>query len=267
MKFAHILLLALFALTILYALALKLCSMKLDHRTAPIFISVWSLVGLAATWPFFHPLWHQGLKEFTATPSLLALSLAKGALLYLSFATGQELMHESLSSTNYVRPMAVGMIAIVNSALGERLHVLQWLSAFGICGLAAGFFFKGHLSELSARGKRAYVVLVSLSVALAGIDQTVISHVNWYSLLIVSNTSMLMLCFILNRKRGWILRDALFHRSAIFAGAFFTAAELVKFYQQVVINPITVVLTVQSAAAAVVLVLSATLWKERTVKE
>ncbi len=267
MTLAHALLLALFALTILKALTLKLCSIKLDQRTAPVFIGVWVLAGLAATWPFFHPLLSAGLHALAEKPYLLVLCILKGGLLYLTFVIGQELMRDSLSSSNYVMPMAVGLIAIVNSTLGEHLHLSQWVSALGLCALTAGFFFKGHLSDLSREGKLAYVKLVLLSVALAGIDQTVISHINWYALLLVSNISMLSLSLILNRTRRWILRDALFHRSAVFAGVFFTVTELVKFYQQVTINPVTVALTVQSAAAAAVLVLSALLWKERTVKE
>lgn len=44
----HLLLLLLFVLTIAHLVTLKICSVRLDHRTAPVFVSVWVLAGLAA---------------------------------------------------------------------------------------------------------------------------------------------------------------------------------------------------------------------------
>ncbi|MCK5518951.1 MAG: hypothetical protein KAI61_06010 [Alphaproteobacteria bacterium] len=267
MTAAHLLLILLFLLTIGHLLTLKVCSVKLDHRTAPIFISIWTLLGIAGVSPVFGHLWAEGWEKFMAEPHLLALSVLKGCLLYLLFVISQELIKESLSSNHYVRPMSIGLIAIVNSTLGEQLNMGQWFAALGLCVLSAAFFFKGHLSDLSRRGKITYIKLVVLSVFLSSLDHVLTKNSNWFSLLLVSNTVLLFLSLALNRKRIAVLKDALFHKAALLAGFFFMATELVKFYQMVSINPVSVVVTVQAATTPVILVLSAFLWKERTVRE
>lgn len=267
MTFAHLLLALLFLLTIGHLLTLKICSVRLDHRTAPIFISLWTLLGVAAVSPFFGHLWAEGWEKFMAEPYLLALSMLKGGLLYLLFVISQELMQESLSSRHYVTPLAVGLVAIVNATLGEQLHLGQWIAALGLCALSAAFFFKGHAADLSRRGRFAYIKLVALSVFLSSLDHVLTKNSNWFSLLLVSNLVLLGVSLALNRARIAVLRDALFHKYAALAGIFYMLTELVKFYQQVTINPVTVVVTVQAATKPVILVLSALLWKERTVRE
>lgn len=264
---AHLLLLLLFFLTIGHLLTLKACSVRLDHRTAPIFISAWTLLGVALVSPFFGHLWAEGWAKFMAAPHLLALSVLKGALLYYLFVISQELMQESLSSRHYVTPMAVGLVAIVNATLGESLKAGQWIAALGLCALSAAFFFKGHLSDLSRRGKMSYVKLVGMAVLLAAFDHALTKNSNWFSLLLVSNATLLAVSLALTRGNAAVLREALLHRMAAWAGIFYMATELVKFYQQVSINPVTAVATVQAATKPVILILSALLWKERTVKE
>lgn len=264
---AHALLLLLFFLTIGHLLTLKICSVSLDHRTAPLFISFWTLLGIIAVSPFFGHLWMEGWGKITASPYLLSLCLVKSGLLYLLFITSQELMQESLSSRHYVTPMAVGFLAIVNAMLGEYLQPLQWASALGLCGLASAFFFKGHLSDLSYRGKISYFKLVAGSVLLSALDQVLTKNANWFSLLLISNIALLGLSLFLNRARLPVLKEALFHKYAVFAGLFYMMTELVKFYQMVNINPVTVIVMVQAATKPVILILSAWLWKERTVRE
>jgi hypothetical protein len=264
---AHVLLAVLFLLTIGHLLTLKVCSVKLDHRTAPIFISAWVLLGLAAAAPYFGHLWIEGWERLMAAPYLLGLCILKGALLYLLFVISQELMQESLSSRHYVTPMAVGIMAFVNAGLGEVLSLGQWIAAVGLCLLSAAFFFKGHLSDLSPQGKKTYVKLVALSVFLSALDLTLTKNSNWYSLLLVSNGVLLALSLTLNRARINVLKEAFLHKSAALAGAFYVATELVKYYQMVSINPVTAVVTVQAATKPVILILSALIWKERTVRE
>lgn len=264
---AHGLLILLFLLTIGHLLTLKICSVKMDHRTAPIFISVWTLLGVALASPFFGYLWAEGWAKFMAAPYLLPLCMLKGGMLYLLFVISQELMQESLSSRHYVTPLAVGLMAVVNATLGEALLPGQWIAALGLCGLSAAFFFRGHLSDLSRRGKLSYLKLVVLSVFLSSLDHVLTKNSNWYSLLLVSNVTLLSVSLAVNHARIAVLKDALFHKYAALAGAFYMMTELVKFYQLVTINPVTVVMTVQAATKPVILILSALVWKERTVRE
>lgn len=260
-------LLALFILTLGHILSLKACSMVLDHRTAPIFISIWTLIGLALCYPTFGHLLHAALPKLAAAPHLVAMMVLKGFILYYMAVAAQKLTAVSLSSRQYVTPLAVGLISLSNGLLGESLSLIQWLGAMGMCLAALAFFFKGHLSDLSVEGRRNYLLLVAVVVVLASFDQVLISGSNWYTLLLVSNVVLLTLSLLLTRKAEGILKQALFHKSALIAGSIYMLTEIVKFYQQVTINPVTVVVAVQAGTKPLVLILAALMWRERTVRE
>lgn len=264
---AHLLLLLLFVMTIILLIVLKLCSTRLDHRATPLFISFWTIVGLLAVTPFYGHLWDEGFAKMQASPLVLVFAVIKGISLYWLFVISQELTEESLSSRHYVTPMSVGLIALSNFFLGEHLSVGQSISAAGLCLLSVGFFFKGHLSDLSVKGKVSYAKLVALAVFMASLDHVLTRDSNWYTLMWVSNAVLFVLSLGLNIRKPDILRAAFLNRYAICAGIFYAATDLVKFYQQVSINPVSVVIMVQSMTKPVILVLSALIWKERTVRE
>lgn len=262
-----LLLVLLFILTIGHEVTLKVCSVRLDHRTAPLYISLWTMIGLVVVMPLYGHLWAEGVAKMMAVPAVPIFAIIKGLSLYYLFVVSQELMQESLSSRHYVTPMAVGLIAVGNSFFGENLSPVQWVSALGLCAAAVAFFFKGHLADLSRTGKIAYAKLVVLAVFVAVLDHTLTRASNWYSLLWVSNIVLLAISLILNARNMAVVRTAVLNPQAIWAGVFYAATELVKFYQQVSINPLTVVLMVQTLTKPVILIMSALIWKERTVRE
>ncbi len=264
---APFLLAALFVLTVLHLVTLKLCADVLAHHTAPLFIGGWTLIGLALTWPVFGHLLGEGLAALGDYPWLVALMILKGGILYLLLVGSQDLMRVSLSSRHYVTPLALGLMAIVNSFLGENLSGLEWASALGLCGLAAAFLLFGHAAELDSTARRIYARLVLMVVATAAIDQAVLVHVNWFTLLLISNVVLLGLGLALHARNLPLLKTAALHPLAIVAGVVYAATELLKFYQMVDINPVTKIVTVQALTKPVILLLSAWIWKERTVKE
>ena len=263
----EIFLVILFALTIVHLITLKLCSNTLDHRTAPIFIGGWTLIGLAVTAPVFGHLLPESLPVFSAQPWLLALVALKGGLLYMMFVAGQDLMKVSLSSRHYVTPLAIGLIAIVNAGLGEELSAQKWFAAIGLCALALAFLVFGHAAELTRNAKIIYAKLVLLVVATAAIDQAVLSHTTWYPLLLGSNIVLLALAMGLHGRNTAVLKAAALHPMALAAGVVYAATELFKFYQMVDINEVTTIVITQSLTKPVILLLSALVWKERTVRE
>ena len=218
-------------------------------------------------WPTHGYLFHQGLQKLSVAPHLFLLIVLKGIALYFLFVISQGLMQVSLSSRHYVTPLSVGLIAIINSFLGETLTPGQWMAALGLCLLSAVFFFKGHLADIGKSGRIAYGQLVALAVVLAAFDHVLTRDANWFTLLFISNITLLITSLVLHGKDRNLLHAAAFSKSAILAGIFYAATELTKFYQQVTINPVSVVITVQAMTKPLILVLSALIWKERTVKE
>lgn len=264
---AKLFLWALFGLTIFHLITLKLCANTLDHRTAPLFISGWTLLGLGAAAPVFGHLLYPAWLAVVAAPWLVALIAGKGVLLYVLLVASQDLMKISLSSRHYVTPLAVGLMAISNSFFGENLTPQQWFSALGLCALAIGFLVFGHAADLGRQGKLIYARLVALVVVSAAIDQVVLSHVNWFGFLLGSNIVLLGLAVILHWRNLPLLKTAALHPLAILAGGVYAATELLKFYQQVSINPVTAVVMTQALTKPVILLLSAWIWRERTIKE
>lgn len=266
---AELFLVILFVLTIVHLLTLKLCSNVLDHRTAPLFIGGWTLIGLLVTAPVFGHLLPEALPVLSLKPWLFALIAVKGALLYVMLVASQDLMKVSLSTRHYVTPLSLGLIAVTNSFLGEELSLQKWGAALGLCALAAAFLLLGHAAELTRQAKIVYAKLVFLVVATNAIDQAVLVETTWYPLLLGSNLVLLALALGLQIKTRSlaVLRDAAFHPMAIAAGAVYAVTELFKFYQKVDINEVTTIAVVQSLTKPVILLLSAYIWKERTVKE
>lgn len=267
MTIAALFLLLLFALTLAHLVTLKLCSNRLDHRTAPLFVSGWTLIGLALAAPKFGYLLPEGLASVTDKPLYIGLIVIKGLLLYRLFVVSQQLMAVSLSSRHYVTPLAVGLLAIGNWFLGEDLSAATWASALSLCALAAAFFWRGHLSDIDRAGKRAYGELVLLSVAGGMLDHSITSALNWYTLLLLSNLVLLPFALAMVGRNWQLIKSAATHPMALLAGSVYAATELVKFYQQVDINPVTTVVIVQSMTKPVILALSALIWQERTVRE
>lgn len=266
---AELFLVILFVLTIAHLLTLKLCSNVLDHRTAPLFIGGWTLIGLLVTAPVFGHLLPEALPVLSLKPWLLALIAIKGGLLYVMLVASQDLMKVSLSTRHYVTPLSLGLVAITNSFLGENLPIEKWVAALGLCALAGAFLLLGHARDLTRDAKIVYAKLVLLVVALNAIDQAVLVQTTWYPLLLGSNLVLVALGLGLQIKArdSAILRDAAFHPMAIAAGMVYALTELFKFYQKVDINEVTTIAVVQSLTKPVILLLSAYIWKERTVKE
>ena len=77
---AELFLVILFVLTIAHLLTLKMCSNVLDHRTAPLFIGGWTLIGLLVTAPVFGHLLPEALPVLSLKPWLFALIAIKAAV-------------------------------------------------------------------------------------------------------------------------------------------------------------------------------------------
>lgn len=263
---AYVLLGLLVVLTISSSIAYKVASSRLDHNTAPIYTSLWVIIGLLLVFPAFKQLFFDGLITIKVAPFLLLLLLAKGIFLWALFYNRLILTEKSLSAGIYFLPTALGFIAVINSFLGEQLKTLEWVVALGLCFLGGAFALRGHLQELGFQGRILFFKLVAISIVLATLDQLILTETNWYILLLITNIFMLGVCFV--RKLSietW--RSALLRKEAFLAGSVFSVGELFKFYLMVSILPMSVVISAQVATIPVVLILSALIWGERSWKE
>jgi hypothetical protein len=250
-----------FLFTIGSSLILKVCATNLNHRTAPIFISVYLLFGIFLTLPWFHPLLLSGFSTLFANPIILLVCILKGFVLWYNFVESQKLKQHSLSSFHYVGPLGLSIAAFINSFLGENLTATEWIGIIGMCVVGVGFFLKGHLNTLNFEAKILYFKLVCISAVLIVIDHYTVSHTNWYVLIFI--VSITMFCISLAETRGAsIWKKALFSRIPALAGLSFVMYEFIKFYPMVTILPVSVISMVTIGAIPIILLASALIWKE-----
>jgi drug/metabolite transporter (DMT)-like permease len=255
-----------FIIAILKPLIFKVCAVKLDHRTAPIFISSFLLLGTVLTLPFYHTLLATGFVQLLDTPPALFFCLLKGIVIWYAIFLGQKLTQHSLSSSRFVLPPALALAAFVNMFLGEILSTGQWISVLGLSLLGIAFFFKGHLKELTIESKKIYLILIAITVILISTDFYTVSHSNWYVHLFLSNAVLFIFCLI-QRKPLAIWRSALLSKEGALAGFSMVVYEFIKFSAMITYVPVTTITSVQAAATPIILALTALIWKERSWQE
>lgn len=266
MTLANLLLLAVFMLGIVSVCAKKYASMVLHTRAIALFNGVWTLAGLACVWPLYHGLLAKGVGQAMMHPWLWGAFVLKGGVLWVLYVMQQKLTRASMSSGQYVMPVALGLITAGNAFFGEHLSHVQLASALGLCLLGVLFALRGHVVDTGRGGRRLFVFVVGVAAVSAVMDQVILSHSNWYILLLMSN--LVLLALGLWFHRGWgNLRTAVFSWPGVAAGGTFTVYELVKFYQMVSINPVSLVVMMKVASIPAILVISALVWRERSWRE
>ncbi len=253
-------------LSILASVFYKRASLTLNHQTAPIFTPLWVLLGTIVAFPFYGELLLTGLEDLKQYVFILFLCILKGVFMWWGVLKNQNLIEKSLSASSFIFPLSLGLIAIFNSFLGEDLAVKEWIAVLGLCVIAFSFFMYGHMRELSFHGKGLFIKLVMLTIILAVIDQIILTHTNWFLLLILSNMTMLVTGLVASRCFN-IWKAAFLNIGSVLAGGTFAVSEMLKFYLMVSILPMSVVLSAQASTIPIVLVLSALIWGERGWKE
>jgi hypothetical protein len=255
---------AFFLLAVFNPLFAKVTSHQLDPDAAPIYISVWTFLGLAITYPFFGEL----LVPFElarSSPIVFLFAALKGPLLWLTAVIHQKVRKESLSTSHFALPVGLALIVLGNAALGETLHLITFLSAIALSLVGVLFVSSGPGKVLSSGGRVKFIYLVLMLVVLGMIDRFVLAGSNWYLFLCVSNFTLLVTALLLTKAQStWI--SSFTNRAGVACGLTFVLYELIKFYPMVTKIPVSVITSVEVSTIPVVLILSSVIWKEGTVR-
>lgn len=253
-------------LLIFNKLAMKWASHVLDHKTTTIFIPTWVLIGLLASYPVFENEVQQAFVSLQSTPEVAIWVILKGTFFYYYLQIIQKLRQQSLSSAHYAGPIGISLSAVGAYFLGESLSFYQWVAMLllGISGVV--FMYKGHLNDIDPTGRQLFLKVVLLSAVLIMIDHSGVQASHWYVYLLFSSMATLFIALLkIRSKHVW--SKALFNKTAVITGIVFVLHELVKYYQMVTITPASVLNAAGLSAGPIIMVLSAIIWKERTVKE
>jgi hypothetical protein len=244
---------------------LRPCAVRFSARTTPAFITMWVMLGIVVMLPWCYPELVAAAPTLVENPLVVVVALIKGVGLWLCIYLEQELRRVSMSSSVFVRPASLGIIALVNAALGEQLNVWQWTATTALTLLGFLFMLKGHFITLTLRQKAFYVIVLLLSVVPLTADQYVLSQINWFTHLVLYTLGMFAMSFAMRTTRAeWM--QGVPNNSAIYAGVVWVVSEVFTLYAMSHVLPVSVAGLCMTLPIPFIMVMSALRWHEQSWK-
>lgn len=255
-------------LLILAAMALRPFVYKPAARLFPAemsstFTSVWLMVGLALSFPFFGHLITDNAKEIFYSPYWL-LSVLKGVLLWWVISLQQVVNKESTSSSVFWGFIALALGSLANNLFfheGLKLFQLACVCGFGVLG--GVFMLKGDARRLSLKGLIAFWAIVLCGTCCNITDHLAIPRAGWYMHLLASSAVL----FLMALARGISRADfrKIFSLPSLYvAGICYVVTEFLIIYASTNLLPVSFVGIFMRLAAPVVMVISALRYKEQS---
>ena len=229
------------------------------------FTSVWLMVGLAVSWPFFGHLLIVPFDKIIRSPYLL-LSIGKGILLWWMIKLQQDINKKSTSSSVFFGFVAMALGSLINNLFfkeGLKPFQLVCIFALGVLGLV--FVLRGDAKRLSFRGKIDFATIIFLGAAFSVFDHLAIPQIGWYPHLLFSTISMFVVCVFygLSKQDYYnIFRN----RSIIIAGIVYTVSEFLIIYSSTNLLPVSFVAVFMRMAAPIVMLISSIKYHEQSFK-
>ena len=229
------------------------------------FTSSWLIVGLILTFPVFGHLYYDNALKIT-TSAYLLLAVLKGLLLWFIVKLQQKINKTSTSSSVFFGFIAMALGSLVNNLFfKEGLALFQLLCICGLGVLGLMFVFKGDAKTLSKKGKIDFGIIILIGATFSITDHLAIPQIGWYPHLLVSSLAMFIACLISGiSKQDY--RNIFLNKSVAFAGIFYTISEFLIIYASINILPVSFVAVFMRMAAPIVMIISALVYKEQSLK-
>lgn len=243
----------------------KPCVKYFPAELSAAFTSVWLIVGLVVSWPFFGHLLTVPFDKIIRSPYLL-LSIAKGILLWWMIKLQQDINKKSTSSSVFFGFVAMALGSLVNNVFfKEGLEAFQLLCicALGVLGLV--FVLRGDAKRLSFRGKIDFAAIIFLGATFSVFDHLAIPQVGWYSHVFFSSVFMYIACVLHGISKKDYL-NIFRNKDVVLAGIVYTMSEFLIIYSSIKLLPVSFVAVFMRMAAPVVMLISAVLYHEQSVK-
>jgi len=130
-----------FAIALGRSLTMRQCSVYSTPSATALLQGNMLLIACVLSLPFLGHYLLTAKESLLASPWLILVSISKGLIFWLFMLCSQALRRISNSSTEFRMPLTVGVVAVVNMFLGEKLPQHVWL--------AASILFLSALSLLS----------------------------------------------------------------------------------------------------------------------
>ncbi len=250
-----------FLLMIIKPIAYKPCIQYFPSKLSANFTSVWLLIGIVFSWPFFGHLFTDNWQQICSSPYTL-FSILKGILLYAMIVYQQEVNKNSTSSSVFFGFIATALGSlIINIFFKEGLSILQ-IACICSLGLLGGIFYAyGDAKRLSSQGKKEFLFIIILSAIFMICDHLAISQIGWFSHLLFSYIFMFFVCLYYGISRQ-DYRFIFKSKTVAWAGIIYACSEFLVIYASVNILPVSLVSVFMRIAAPVVMIISAIKYHE-----
>ena len=257
---------AVLVLTVLKAITMKPCADKLPSEYTPMFLSFWTSISILFMLPFYY---NELINDINNNINYLLIAFIKGVFFFEYVNIGQKLSKKTGSSRIFMGAVACGLIAFINVLLfNEELTQNQQLSAILITLLGIVYYFKGHLSESSKDSHKAFFIMLILAVILSVLDHVGLTHLHWYTYLLLSIPVMFIFSLFKTRNDKEVNIKFFFNKKILFlATLVYILTEVILTQVRVTILPVTVVNIAVLMAMPIVMLLMNIIWNESTLKK
>lgn len=257
--------LLIFLLMVIRPFLYKPCIEFFPSKLSVTLTSVWLLVGLIISWPFFGYLLTENITTVCSSPYII-LSISKGILMVFMIKVQQIINKKSTSSSVFFGFIAMALGSLVNNLFfNEGLKTFQLLCICALGALGLFFILKGDAKRLSLRGKINFISIVILGATFNVFDHITISKVGWYPHLFFSSLSMFFVCLYYGiSKQDYI--NIFRNKNIALAGIIYTISEFLIIYSSINLLPVSFIAVFMRMAAPVVMLLSSILYHEQSIK-
>ena len=229
------------------------------------FTSSWLIVGLILTFPIFGHLYYDNALKIT-TSAYLLLAVLKGLLLWFTVKLQQKINKTSTSSSVFFGFISMALGSLINNLFfKEGLALFQVLCICGLGILGLMFVLKGDAKTLSKKGKIDFGIIILVGATFSITDHLAIPQIGWYPYLLFSSLAMFIACLISGiSKQDY--HNIFLNKSVAFAGIFYTISEFLIIYASINILPVSFVGVFMRMSAPIVMIISALVYKEQSLK-
>ena len=243
----------------------KPCVKYFPAELSAAFTSIWLVLGLIITFPFFYPLLSDNFSNIIFSPYLL-LSIAKGVLLWWMIKLQQDINKDSTSSSVFWGFIALALGSLINNLFfNEGLPLLQLLCICGLGIMGFLFMFLGDAKRLSFYGKFYFILITLIGASFSVFDHLVISHIGWYPHLLFSSVCMFITCLFFGISKHDYY-NIFTNKEVVIAGIVYVSSEFLIVYASVNLLPVSLVAVFMRIAAPVVMIFSALKYNEQSLK-
>lgn len=252
----------LFLLILFRGLYLRRVSLIIAPNDSSISIAGWMFITPILMYPFFKEIADEALIFLYNNPYYIIIGLLKGVGFWGITYAGQTVRKTSNSSASFFGFICIGLIAIGNSAFGEELTVMQWVSV-GILTLTGLYFtFRGHLSSQPIYVQLMFMLMIFIGCMFGMIDHYFLSHVNWYGLLLLTGIGMMLVVMIKEFKNLKNVKRFVFSKKNASVGIALSVTEVLILSIMVTHLPVTLVWVAMALSGPVLMVMASLLWGE-----